>query len=145
MLPEHSFEGLLNLHRYLGSLLGREIESSLPITLVGARGLRLYPCVTCGVGERSSHLSGLELVRLQVLEIWFCHNVDLFERLSGACHLALKSFGRDEELRLTAVDRLTRWSDTMTLSRLFSFLEWCHIRGLLTDLGTLWSKIWSPN
>jgi hypothetical protein len=109
LLPEHSFEGLLNLHRYLGSLLGREIESSLPITLVGARGLRLYPCVTCGVGERSSHLSGLELVRLQVLEIWFCHNVDLFERLSGACHLALKSFGRDEELRLTAVDRV----DTM--------------------------------
>lgn len=109
MLPEHSFEGLLNLHRYLGSLLGREIESSLPITLVGARGLRLYPCVTCGVGERSNHLSGLELVRLQVLEIWFCHNVDLFERLSGACHLALKSFGLDEELRLTAVDRV----DTM--------------------------------
>jgi hypothetical protein len=106
LLPEHSFEGLLNLHRYLGSLLGREIESSLPITLVGARGLRLYRCVTCGVGERSSHLSGLELVRLQVLEIWFCHNVDLFERLSGACHLALKSFGRDEELRLTAVDRV---------------------------------------
>jgi hypothetical protein len=109
LLPEHSFEGLLNLHRYLGSLFGRKIESSLPITLVGARGLRLYPCVTCGVGERSSHLSGLELVRLQVLEIWFCHNVDLFERLSGACHLALKSFGRDEELRLTAVDRV----DTM--------------------------------